>query len=67
LYNLAADIGETRDLAAAMPEKVRELQAKWDAWNASNVKPLWGGQHLDNDGDEPGAPKRRAKKKAAQP
>jgi hypothetical protein len=46
---------------------VRELQAKWDAWNAANVKPLWGGQHLDNDGDEPGAPKRRAKKKAAQP
>jgi len=67
LYNLAADLGETRDLAAAMPEKVRELQAKWDAWNAANVKPLWGGQHLDNDGDEPGAPKRRAKKKAAQP
>lgn len=67
LYNLAADIGETRDLAAAMPEKVRELQAKWDAWNASNVKPLWGGQHLDDDGDEPGAPKRRAKKKASQP
>ncbi|MEY4088431.1 MAG: hypothetical protein RJB55_702 [Verrucomicrobiota bacterium] len=67
LYNLATDLGETRDLAAAMPEKVRELQAKWDAWNAANVKPLWGGQHLDHDGDEPGAPKRRAKKKAAQP
>ena len=67
LYNLAADIGETRDLAASMPDKVRELQAKWDVWNASNVKPLWGGQHLDDDGDEPGVPKRRAKKKAARP
>ncbi|MFM7749427.1 MAG: sulfatase-like hydrolase/transferase [Opitutaceae bacterium] len=67
LYNLAADLGETRDLAAAMPEKVRELPAKWDAWNTANVKPLWGGQHLDDDGDEPGASKWRAKKKAAQP
>jgi len=43
LYNLAADIGETRDLAAATPDKVKELQATWDAWNATNVKPLWGG------------------------
>jgi arylsulfatase A-like enzyme len=71
LYNLATDIGEERDLTAAMPEKVRELQAKWDAWNAGNVKPLWGGQHLDDDGDEPGAAKRRngkgAKKKASAP
>lgn len=42
LYNLAADIGETRDLAAAMPDKVKELQATWDAWNRANVAPLWG-------------------------
>jgi arylsulfatase A-like enzyme len=42
LYNLAADIGETRDLAAAMPDKVKELQATWDAWNTANVAPLWG-------------------------
>lgn len=71
LYNLATDIGEERDLATKMPEKVRELQATWDAWNAGNVKPLWGGQHLDDGGDEPGAAKRRnakgAKKKAAAP
>ncbi len=72
LYNLAADVHEDHDLAATMPEKVKELQAKWDDWNARNAKPLWGGQHQDNDGDEPGAADRkaarRAKKKAgAQP
>jgi arylsulfatase A-like enzyme len=42
LYNLKDDLGESKDLAAAQPDKVKELQAKWDAWNASNVKPLWG-------------------------
>jgi arylsulfatase A-like enzyme len=43
LYNLADDIGETKDLAMAMPEKVAELQAKWDAWDVDNVEALWGG------------------------
>ncbi len=42
LYNLADDIGETKDLAAAMPEKVQALQSKWDEWNKGNVEPLWG-------------------------
>lgn len=43
LYRLSDDIGESKDLAAAMPDKVQELQAKWDAWNAQLAKPLWGG------------------------
>lgn len=43
LYNLKDDIGETKDLAADMPDKVKELQAKWDTWNKDNVAPLWGG------------------------
>jgi arylsulfatase A-like enzyme len=37
LYNLADDIHEDKDLATTMPEKVKELQAKWDEWNKSNV------------------------------
>ncbi len=56
LYNLAADLSESKDLAAAMPDKVKELQAKWDGWNATLVKPLWGGRNTDSDGAEPGAP-----------
>ncbi len=48
LYNLAADIGETKDLAAAMPDKVNDLQARWDTWNATLVKPLWGGGKVEN-------------------
>lgn len=41
LVNLAADRGEQRDLAAQHPEKVRELQALWDRWNAGNLAPRW--------------------------
>jgi arylsulfatase A-like enzyme len=43
LYRLSDDMGEAKDLAAAMPGKVQELQAKWDAWNHGNTAPLWGG------------------------
>jgi arylsulfatase A-like enzyme len=64
LYNLTADIGETKDLAAAMPEKVKELQAKWDAWNAGNVQPLWGGDQTGNAGATPGAKKGKKAKDA---
>jgi arylsulfatase A-like enzyme len=53
LYNLTADAGETKDLASALPQQVKELQARWDAWNAGNTKPAWGSQHTDNNGAEP--------------
>lgn len=43
LYNLAKDIGEKDDLAEKMPDKVKELQTAWSAWNKDNVAPLWGG------------------------
>jgi arylsulfatase A-like enzyme len=41
LFNLAADIGEKNDLAAQQPEKVKQLQALWDSWNAQNIPPRW--------------------------
>ncbi len=42
LFHLAQDLGETRDLAAAEPDKVQELRAAYDAWNANNIAPRWG-------------------------
>ena len=42
LYDLAADPSESRDLAAAHPEKVRELLAAWQDWDRQLVPPLWG-------------------------
>ena len=41
LFNLAADIGEQHDLAAAEPATARKLQSLWDAWNAEQIPPLW--------------------------
>lgn len=63
LYNLADDIGETKDLAASQPEKVKELQSMWEAWNKSNIAPLWRGEKSESDGPESGAPPRKKKAK----
>jgi arylsulfatase A-like enzyme len=67
LYNLADDIGEALDLAAAEPEKANELQAAWDQWNESNVPPAWGqgGSKKKAAGKQAAAGKKaKAKKKA---
>ena len=63
LYRLSDDIGETKDLAATLPDKVQELQAQWDAWNATLVPPLWGGGRTDSDGAEPGTPPAKKRKR----
>ena len=39
LYDLASDIGESRDLAAAKPELTRELHAAWQTWNKTMPPP----------------------------
>jgi len=40
LYNLRADIGEQKDLAASMPEKVKELHARLVAWRKEISAPM---------------------------
>ena len=42
LYDLANDIGETRNVAAAHPEQVRQLAEAWRRWNAQLPPPRWG-------------------------
>ena len=39
LFDLANDIGEQSNLAARQPEKVKELKAMWDDWNAQMAPP----------------------------
>jgi arylsulfatase A-like enzyme len=41
LYDLAADISETKDLASDKPETVAELNKVYAAWNAQLIGPLW--------------------------
>jgi arylsulfatase A-like enzyme len=42
LFNLADDIGEQKDLAAARPDKVKELTDDWLRWNKEMATPAWG-------------------------
>jgi arylsulfatase A-like enzyme len=55
LYNLAEDIGESKDLATAMPGKVKELDGAWQAWNAQLADPGWVRQDARTEGGQPGA------------
>lgn len=41
LYNLAADIGETRNLAAAEPGRAAAMLARLEAINGEMKAPLW--------------------------
>ena len=41
LYNLKDDIGETKDLAADNPAKLKELINEWNKYNSQMVEPLW--------------------------
>jgi arylsulfatase A-like enzyme len=58
LYDLAADIGETKDLAAAQPAVARRLAAALDAWNKELIDPVFPGA-----GGRPGKAKKGEKKK----
>ena len=51
---------ESKDLAASNPEKVKQLQAKYNAWNSELVDPAWGPVAKN-----PGAKKANNKKAAA--
>ena len=43
LFDLDADISESKNLATEYPELVAELSKAWDDWNAKNIAPLWPG------------------------
>ena len=59
LYNLADDIGESKDLAAPQPEKVKELQTLYDALERR------AGRAARPPGQPGAAAKKAARKKAA--
>ena len=48
LFNLANDISESHNLAKANPEKLRQLQAAYDAWDAEMMSPQWVRQDREN-------------------
>ena len=41
LYDLSEDLAEANDLAAQFPDRVKALQAAYEAWAKDLPKPLW--------------------------
>jgi hypothetical protein len=41
LYDLGADLGETKNIATENPELTIRLDAAWQTWNAQMAPPLW--------------------------
>lgn len=62
LYNLAVDIGESKDLATVETAKVAELQKLWGAWSAEQAEPT-ASDAPKNKNKQPG--KKNKKKQAA--
>jgi arylsulfatase A-like enzyme len=44
LFDLAADIGESKDMKAEKPDIVQELQKAFEKWSKDMAEPLWGGR-----------------------
>jgi arylsulfatase A-like enzyme len=57
LFNLASDVAETKDLAAARPDVLARLRTAFDDWNKGNIAPVFQ--------SPAGAKPKTAKKKAA--
>ncbi|MGC4004816.1 MAG: sulfatase-like hydrolase/transferase [Pirellulales bacterium] len=70
LYDLSVDKEESKDLAAAQPQKVAELQKLYDAWNAEQapptaVDPPNNGKNNNKNGKNKGQKKAQNNAKAA--
>jgi arylsulfatase A-like enzyme len=56
LYNLRSDPSEATNIASANPDRVKDLTATYDAWDARNIEPKWKVQRLQRrrtDGPKP--------------
>jgi arylsulfatase A-like enzyme len=42
LYNLARDIGESKDVSGDHPDTVKELMDAWKKWDSELMAPRWG-------------------------
>jgi hypothetical protein len=49
LLNVAIDVGETRNVAAEQPERVGQLRAAWERWDAELPPPRWRGPDPPRD------------------
>ena len=67
LFDLAADIGETKDLSAEKPDVARSLLEKYEAFSATLEEPRWiASQRLAGKAKNAGKGKNKAKAKSPQ-
>ena len=45
-YHLGEDVRESKDLATSRPEKLKELEADYRAWNRQLIEPRWQTRRL---------------------
>ena len=62
LYDVVQDPGESKDLSAAQPEKVKELRTLWDKWDAEQAPPAAAA-----DANRPAGKKKKGQEKAKPP
>jgi len=62
LVNLVNDPGEQKDLSAEFPDRKRELQARFDTWNATMQPPRWEDQRWNGEDGRKAEKKERKKK-----
>lgn len=61
VYDLAADVAETRDLASAKPEVARRLAGVLGAWDKELVAPVFLASSVKNEDWGPGGANERAR------
>jgi arylsulfatase A-like enzyme len=64
LYNLRTDLGETKNLAAALPERAQSMYARLVAWRAATQAAM-PQKNVPAEGAESGTKKGKGKRKAA--
>lgn len=64
LVNLAKDPGEQTDLSDKFPDKKKDLQARFDAWNATMQAPRWEDQRWNGEENRKANKKERRKGKS---
>ena len=62
LFNLARDVSETNNLAAAEPEKVKELRARLDVFAAEAVPPILKPENAQVKSSTESKPKKKSRK-----
>jgi arylsulfatase A-like enzyme len=66
LFDLATDIGESKDLTASRPELVAQLTKRHDAWLSEMADPVKGGDKRLDAGEKPEPSKKKERRKRSE-